>query len=130
MSSWKAVVGVLAGSVALMLAIGWLLSAAKPSDRQVAPPQQTVRLASIVCDPGAGRPRADLTLLNEGDRPIRFAQAFVRFGTSVHGGYLTPSTLPPGSRANVTIYASHGADSDCHLDAVQDRDGKAIFVAR
>ena len=104
-------------------------SATSGSGADLAGPSYELAIVSVACE-GGRYSKADITVRNTGTSAIPFAQAFFEFtddaGKVVATGdsFFSPSTIPPGSTASTSVYASPNVDfARCRPSAVQDRRG-------
>ena len=118
-------------TVAEMDTSGGLTSSGTASAGSTLDPPPTKDQAKVTdADEGGRYSNAVLTLSNTATTAIPFAQAFFEFtddgGKVVATGdsFFSPSTIPPGSTASTSVYASPNVDfARCRPSAVQDRRG-------
>ena len=97
-------------------------------------PQYSVQVISTECTGNYGRDRAEITVRNTG-ASIPFAKGFVQFVDgagallSAQDSYFSPSTIPAGATASVTVYSSGGGAARCGLTTIQDGDGNPVTIS-
>lgn len=97
-------------------------------------PPHSVDVINVSCEQNYTRPKAEVSVRNDGQTTIKYAKAYIQFQrkdgsvASAADSYFRPTDIPPGSMASATIYSSQGASgiSNCQLVAVQDGDGQAV----
>jgi len=87
-------------------------------------------VVSVECT-SRGRDRADITVRNDGNTPMRFAKAFAVFKNksgevmSAQDSFFHPTDIPPGATASADVYSNGSGAYSCALLSVQDNNGIA-----